>query len=198
MVIATQVDRILPNIHRWSQYSPEHRVELTSHAVLGPAGLVIFDPISVSAEILDWFPTPSAPVAVVLTNGNHSRAAAEWRERFGCPILGPAAVEFEVSGVHRFAPGERPLADWQAVPLPGGAPGETAFLSHAQSLVVFGDAVINLPGRPLGLLPDRYCQAPARLRENLRALVATGFERAIFAHGSPLLENASRQMAQLL
>ena len=197
-MIATRIEKVCPEVHRWSRYSPEHRVELTSHSVLGPSGLVLFDPLPVSAEILDWFPTPSAPIAIALTNGNHGRAAGEWRERFACPVFGPAAVEFDLPGVHRFVPGESPLLDWEPISLPGGAEGETAFFSVPRSLVVFGDAVINLAGRPLELLPDKYCRHPAGLRVGLRSLIARGFDHALFAHGEPLLGNASGQIARLL
>ena len=64
--------------------------------------------------------------------------------------------------------------------------------------MVFGDAVVNLAGRGLEILPDRYCTDPARLRQSLREMLQRPFERALFAHGIPLERSASAQIAALL
>jgi glyoxylase-like metal-dependent hydrolase (beta-lactamase superfamily II) len=80
----------------------------------------------------------------------------------------------------------------------GGGPAETAFRIPALDLVIFGDAVVNLPGRALELLPDKYCADPARLRAGLRQLVASPFARAVFAHGPALVTEASVRVAALL
>jgi len=63
-------------------------------------------------------------------------------------------------------------------------------------LMVFGDAVVNLPGRGLELLPDKYCQNPAQLRVSLKSLPRFG--RAIMSHGEPLMDRASEHIQALL
>jgi len=63
---------------------------------------------------------------------------------------------------------------------------------------VLGDAVVNLKGRGLELLPDKYCTDPKRLRESLRVVVAGGWERMLMAHGEPLGSEAARRLGEVL
>ena len=87
---------------------------------------------------------------------------------------------------------------WTPVPLPGGAPGETAWRLPSLGLVVFGDAVVNLSGRELELLPDKYCIDPKVLRRSLAGLLEEPLAIALFAHGEPLMEGASERIRGLL
>jgi len=189
MVVRT----IFPGVREWSFHSPEHKVELTAHAVEAGDGSIVVDPIGDPAA---W--TGGSPVSIVLTNGNHERAAAGWGRRFKCPVWIPGGFESPLDGARRFGPGESPVGGWETVALDGGGPGETAFRIPALDLVVFGDALVNLPGHGLGILPDKYCGDPARLRDALRRLVARPFSRAVFAHGAPLPADASVRIAALL
>lgn len=199
---ACSVETVLPGVLRWSAYSPAHKVELTSHAVAIGAGTgLVFDPIPLTAEIWDWFPPAGPPLGIVLTNDNHERDAAAWRALFPIPVWAPPEFTATPPGLQKWNTGpnpQSPYQDWDIVPLPGGAPGESAWSCAARSLVVFGDAVVNLDGRALELLPDKYCTDPGRLRESLRELVKRGFENALFAHGRPLIGSASRRIAALL
>lgn len=199
---ACSVETVLPGVLRWSAYSPAHKVELTSHAVAIGAGTgLVFDPIPLTAEIWDWFPPAGPPLGIVLTNDNHERDAAAWRALFPVPVWAPPEFTATPPGLQKWNTGpnpQSPYQDWDIVPLPGGAPGESAWTCAARSLVVFGDAVVNLDGRALELLPDKYCTDPGRLRESLRELVKRGFENALFAHGRPLIGSASRRIAALL
>lgn len=182
---------------RWSVFSPAHKVELMSHAVKGADGqYLVFDPIPLGESGWSRWPLAGRVATIVLTNGNHERAAAVWRSRLGCPVIGPAGVAWEMEGILT-APAELP-GGWRAVPLPGGAPGETAWRLDSSGLVVFGDAVVNLAGRGLELLPAKYCTDPAELRKSLESLTREGFERALFAHGDPIGERACQRIRGLV
>jgi len=198
MMTAPTLQHVWPGVFRWAVFSPEHRVELASHAVQGPSGLVVFDPIALADEALDRLCAAGQPVAIVLTNANHGRDAAAWRTRYGCEIYGPPEGESGIVGARCFGGKPCPLPSWEAIPLPGGAPGETAFLLPVHSLVVLGDAVVNLPQRGLELLPDKYCTAPGLLRIGLRKLVDRTFARAVMAHGEPIPADAARRISELL
>lgn len=195
---ADRLEEISPGIFRWAAFSPFHRVELTSHAVLADGGLLVFDPIPLAAESQSRLNAFAGPHALVLTNGNHLRASPAWSARLGArvwsrtPDLFP--TDLDIGHWSLIAP--PPFASWVAHALPGGAPGETAFLHAGLSLAVFGDAVVNLPGRTLELLPDQYCTDPRQLRRSLHGLPT--FERALFAHGQPLHAGASDRIAALL
>lgn len=195
---ADRLEEISPGIFRWAAFSPFHRVELTSHSVLADGGLLVFDPIPLASEPQSRLNAFAGLPAIVLTNGNHFRASQAWSARLGArvwsqtPDLFPADLDI----VHWSLIHSLPFGGWIALPLPGGAPGETAFLNAGLALAVFGDAVVNLPGRSLELLPDQYCTDPRQLRLSLKGLPP--FERAIFAHGQPLHAGASDRIAALL
>lgn len=195
---ASLISEILPGVHRWSAFSLEHKVELTSHSVWDGRSLLVFDPIPFTAEVSDGFPTHWAPDAVVLTNENHERDAVRWRESCRLAIWAAPEVQLSLSGVRRWDPTRPPFAGWEIVPLPGGAGGETAWFHAEKSMVVFGDAVVNLPGRGLEVLPAKYCRDQPMLRAALRNLVQRPFENAVFAHGEPLLGAASARIAAML
>lgn len=202
--VATSVTTVLPGVLRWAVYSPAHKVELCSHAVRLPNSRgtgIVFDPIPLTPEIWDWFPPEGPPEALILTNENHERDTTAWRDLFPVPVWASADATLVLHGVHRWRPlrpAPAPIPGWTLIPLPGGAPGETAWHCPAQSLVVFGDAVVNLEGRGLELLPDKYCTDPAQLRESLRSLRGIPFEHALFAHGTPLIGSAAARIAGLL
>lgn len=198
MVSATRVEAIAPGIYRWAAHSPQHRVELTSHGVWHKHEFHIFDPIPVTTEALHSFP-PVTPSSIILTNGNHERAAAGWRERFGIPVYTRMPELLGHSWIRRLVPGAWPLVDWSILDLSGGAEGETAFVLGAASLAVFGDAVVNLADRQLELLPDKYCSDPPRLRKALTAMLSNCcFENALVAHGAELIGEADARIRRLL
>jgi glyoxylase-like metal-dependent hydrolase (beta-lactamase superfamily II) len=197
MVPVVRCEQWQPSIWRWWGFSPDHKVELMSHAVRGPGGAwVVFDPIPMDPDPLRAWGAGRRVEAILLTNGNHERAAAAWRPVWDCPVLGPAGVSWEMEGIR--SDQEVLPEGWQPFRLEGGAPGETAWWLPSKALMVFGDAVVNLSGRGLELLPDKYCQDPRRLRESLRSLVSIPFESALFAHGDPIPQHASVHIGELL
>lgn len=200
MIVAESVTEVFPGVWEWEVYSPEHRVELTSHAVRGPAGWLVFDPIPLREDLRDRMLAGGAVAGVVMTNGNHVRAVREWSGRMRWPVWGRAGVDYEGVGVQPLdpGPGTGPWAGWTLVDLPGGAPGETAFLHAGLDLAVVGDAVVNLPGRSLELLPDKYCTDPGRLRESVGRLATMGFRRLVVAHGRSLAERAAERVRGLV
>jgi glyoxylase-like metal-dependent hydrolase (beta-lactamase superfamily II) len=181
----------LPGVVRWTVFSPGHKVDLASHAIRTGERWTIFDPIPVRFAIAPPWDVDASPLEIVITNANHERAIGAWRRtaRVWAPpgVSAPGAVNLTADNA---PPG------WRAFPLDGGAPGETALHDASRNMMVFGDAVVNLAGRALELLPERYCTNPAGLRKSLSTLPR--FDVALFAHGDPLVGNASDRMRALL
>lgn len=188
----------LADVGCWFTYSPKHRVELTSHVVAINGGWWIFDPIPLTPPQVDAWLNRYPVHGIILTNANHQRAAGGWQRRCQCPIFVPPGLPSGMPGELEIPDGEFAGTGLEILPLDGGAPGERAFLIPALSLVVFGDAVVNLPGRTLEILPDRYATDPGKLRQRLTSLAAKPFERALFAHGRPLLQSAQEHINALL
>jgi glyoxylase-like metal-dependent hydrolase (beta-lactamase superfamily II) len=193
MIPSDAVREVLPGVFRWEAFSPDHRVELTSHEVRDGLRGILFDPIPLPDGAIASYRVPDA---MVLTNENHDRDAKAWRTRWNLEVWAAPEAGLTLPEVRRWNSAIPPFSGWELIPLPGAPGGETAFHLPARSLVVFGDAVVNLPGRSLEILPDKYCRDPARLRESLRRLPA--FEHALFAHGEPLLGGADVRIAALL
>jgi glyoxylase-like metal-dependent hydrolase (beta-lactamase superfamily II) len=189
----------MPGVWRWWAFSPEHRVELMSHAVrCSDASWVVFDPIPIEPRTGGLPGDVLSPKSIVLTNGNHLRDTLRWLARFPSALWIPPGIEEPVPGALRLTDGASPDPAWTVEPLAGGGPGELALRIPERDLVVFGDAVVHLAGRPLELLPDKYCSNPADLRRALRQLLTRPFARALFAHGDPMASLASDRIATLL
>lgn len=189
---------LFPGVFRWAAFSPEHKVELTSHAVLLDGRLFIFDPIPLAESAVAILLAAAPPAAIVLTNDNHERAAAAWRRLTGVPVWAAPDAVLELPEVSRLPLAAASWEGWRLHDLAGGAGGETALRSAALDLVVAGDALVNLPGRSLELLPAKYCRDQAALCARLRSLADEPFSRLVMAHGGPLAERASEQVRALV
>jgi hypothetical protein len=197
MLIADKMEEFMSGVIRWEVFSAEHKVELTSHAVVAQGRLFGFDPMPLSGGLFDELKR-RGPAAIVLTNENHERAAALGRERWQVPVWAAPGATLLLHDVERFLPEQTEWEGWRLHWMEGGAGGELAFRFAGLSLVVFGDAIVNLPKRGLELLPEKYCRNQRLLRQNLRNLLQEPFERALMAHGQPILESASTKIANLL
>ncbi len=191
----------------WQEYDAASKVDLhaTTVAVAG-SGLFFVDPIplrpaAMSALLAQTADTP--PAGVLLTNGNHARAAAEFARRFGVPLCATAAAA-ETAGVEAgigipAAGGAVFDGAFEAVPLPGAVAGEMAFYRpDGGGLAVVGDALIHLESHGFAILPDKYCENPKELRRSLARLAERKFSTLTFAHGEPLLGQADQRLRELL
>ena len=198
MQLATAIEEVLPGIFRWEQYSPEHKVELTSHAIIQEGRIFVFDPIPLASAAMALLVERASMTAIVLTNENHQRDAVSWRNQCNVPIWAAAEAMLPWPDVRRFQRSETEWQGWKVQWLDGAAGGEVALRWDRESVVVCGDAIVNLPGRGLELLPEKYCRNQTQLKQSLRILAACPFERLLMAHGRPVLAEASQCVGRLL
>jgi hypothetical protein len=198
VVRAEEFQTVRPGLFYWQAYDSSVKTDLSCCACQTSAGLVFIDPIpldkSAEAEILGFAP----PRAIILTSGNHARAAEDFRRRFSIPIYAEAsaAAEFSFSVDHHVADDEAILEGFSVVTLPGAAAGEIAL--YRAGAVHLGDALIHIPPPGFAVLPDKYCSDARELRRSLGKLLRFPFELLTFAHGLPLVTDARRRLAQLL
>ncbi len=194
MTTATEIQRVSPILWSWNAYEPAVKCELTSHAVKTPEGLILIDPIGLA----DPEAFGETPAAILVTNAHHARAALWWQERSGARIVAPAAAlaELEIAPDVTLQDGEIAPGGFRVVALPGGAPGEAAYVGHG--LCGVGDALIHLPSHGFALLPAKYCADAASLPNAVRKLLSYDFHILTFAHGAPLVDRARERLAQLL
>ena len=187
----------------WQAYDATSRVDLHASAVAVDERLFFIDPIPLADAALAELTADATPAGIVLTNANHARAAELFRRRFGLPVcIHPeAAAEIGLTADAMLDAGGGPVfgGAFEAVPLPGAAPGEIALYQPDHGgLLVFGDAVINLPSPGFAVLPDKYCADPKLLRRSLAALLERPFDRMIFAHGDPMMADARKRLTTML
>lgn len=196
---AAEIQQVTPDVIYWGAYSPEMKSDLSSCAVRGSAGWVLIDPVALTEAAWGELLELTAPVAVVLTNGNHARDAAAARSRLNIPILAHAAAhaELEVTPDGVLEEGHAVAGDLEVMEIAGAGHGEVVLHAAGRSIHV-GDAVINLESYGFTLLPDKYCQNPITMRDSLRRLLPLEFSLATFAHGLPIVTGASQQFSRLL
>ncbi len=182
----------------WEVFSPVHKVLLTSSAIASRGRLVVFDPIPLAEEALRALEALGRPVAVVLTNENHARSALGFQRRWSVPIVAGAGGRFDDGSVQGLAEGLRWFGGLQVIDLSGGAGGELAFFNHELRTLVVGDAIFNLPGHGLDILPARYCTDRPSLAGRLGTLLELEFDLLLMAHGEPISDEPRARLRGLL
>ena len=222
-------------LFEWSAYNSAAKIDLHAHALVLPETgqgapgrnprVVFLDPIALRPAALEELlhaaggdgNGAATPAAVLVTNGNHARAADDFRRQFRVPVFaaGEARAALREDGLEideefpaaaaagaADAKGSPFVGDaLRAIPLPGFAHGETAiFAPHDGGTLLIGDALIYLaPPYDFVPLPKKYCTAPKITADSLRRLLdLPPFSRMTFAHGNPLLSGAHARLAALL
>jgi len=199
MVASDEILHISKYFSAWQAYDLKVKCDLTSGAVQVGGKLVLIDPIPLVQEARDELVAMATPALIVLTNGNHARAAEEYRTRFHIPIAAhPDAVqELGLTPDQFLADGDRLLDALTVLALPGAGPGEVAL--HTDSgILCFGDALIHFEPHGLAILPDKYCADAKLLRTSLRKRLPRDVRVLTFAHGLPLLIAARTRLEDLL
>jgi hypothetical protein len=185
----------------WQGYEPSVKTDLCSCAVQSGADLYFIDPIPLAEDPLAELISVRRPAGIILTNGNHERAAAEYRKKFSIPVFAHADArgEFETEIDHWIQDGMQVAAGLTAVQLPGAAKGEIAIHSGINGgVALMGDALINIEPYGFSPLPDKYCIDAKLMKQSLRKLLQFSFEAMTFAHGLPVVSGAKKRLEQLL
>ena len=184
----------------WSVYEPSVKCEIGCTAIKAGSGWVVIDPVPLSEAAWDELLEEAPLRAILLTNGNHPRDAANLASRHKVPICTAPETRRDIAELLpevALLPGEL-LYGIRAIPIPGATPGETAFYSNT-GVLVLGDAVINTSTeRGLELLPEKYCTDAKQNRESLRQLLTLDFKILTLAHGAPVVDRAREKLAALL
>jgi glyoxylase-like metal-dependent hydrolase (beta-lactamase superfamily II) len=188
---------VRPGLFHWQGYEPAVKCDCSSTAIVTSAGLIFIDPIPLIEGALTELggESFSAPAAVVLTSGNHQRESLALAKRFGIPIFAPEDAGDDIVADQRFRSGD-PVAGMKSIALPGFGPGETAFIY--EGALIFGDALINLEPEGLRPLPEKYREDKKQSLRSLADLKNLKPQALLFAHGNPIVKDASGSLATLL
>jgi hypothetical protein len=189
-----EYDQVADDLFVWQGYNPDCKTDCSSAAVRTPEGIVLIDPVRLEEQAIERMVGHDKIAAVLLTSGNHWRGTSYEKERLDIPVYAPEGARGEVEADRWVKDGEILFGKIKAIGLPGGGPGETAYL--IPGALILGDAMVNLG--ELSILPDKYCENPRLLRESLQALTALNFDIVCFAHGLPIVEGAGKAVRDKL
>jgi glyoxylase-like metal-dependent hydrolase (beta-lactamase superfamily II) len=197
---ADEFQTLSDTLYHWSVYEPAVKCEIGCSALKLPSGWVVVDPVPLAAPAWKELLALAPLRAILLTNGNHVRDAAELRQQNAVPIVTAIDTRRDITELKAditLLPNEL-LYGVTAIALPGATPGETAFFSNT-GVMLLGDAVINTSTeRGLELLPDKYCSDAKQNRASLRNLLQFDFHTLTFAHGAPVTTHAKQKLSALL
>jgi hypothetical protein len=195
---ATEFQIVAPGLFHWQAYEPAVKCDLSACALVTPDGLLFVDPTPLADPALEKIAAEASLLAILLTNGNHERAADEYRRRFKIPVCATAVAASEMSiTVDRIlVEGEMAPGGMKVVGVPSAGAGEVALIGHGVACI--GDALINLDGHGFTLLPAKYCVDAGLLLNDLRKLLSYDFRILTLAHGTPLTERPRQRLETLL
>jgi glyoxylase-like metal-dependent hydrolase (beta-lactamase superfamily II) len=191
---------IVPDVQIWSVFAQDKGYTFNGYAIVTEAGTVVIDPPEPAEDGWGAIDLLEPFAGVWLTNRNHSRAAAAFRERYGATVYAheadagrlEAGVDETVRG------GERLPGDIELVHVPGKSPGEIAFhLPRSRALVV-GDVVIGVPAGALSTYPDKVIEDRDELMRSAAHLLEYEFDALLLCDGEPITSGAKQKLREFV
>ena len=185
----------------WQRYDRSVKADLFSTAILTPKGTCLIDPTPLEPAAIKNLQSRGPIVAIAVTNQNHWRASADLAARLQVEIFAhqEARLPEQAQTFVAVSDNQQIIGDLRVITIEGAAPGEIAIASDiARGLLVIGDALINFEPYGFTFLPPKYCSDNRRMKKSLRRLLDVEAQQIFFAHGSPILSNATARLQGLL
>ena len=97
------------------------------------------------------------------------------------------------------AGGSKICPELEVIAIEGAVAGEIALYDPLKGgTLIVGDALINFDPQGLAVLPGKYCRNERQLRQSLWERLTRPVERILFAHGIPILSEATARLRLLL
>jgi glyoxylase-like metal-dependent hydrolase (beta-lactamase superfamily II) len=192
--------QIAPDVQTWSVFSPEKGYAFNGYAVSTEDGTVLIDPPDPGGDGWDTVDLLEPFAGLWLTNRNHSRAAAAFRERYGLAVWAHEAdAERLEAGADRTVRGGETIAgEIEVVRAPGKSPGEIAFhLPRSRALVV-GDLVIGVPSGELSTYPDAVIDDKEELLRSAARLLEYDFDALLLCDGEPFASGGKERLREFV
>jgi glyoxylase-like metal-dependent hydrolase (beta-lactamase superfamily II) len=201
MTPATNLKQITKNLYGWSSLHAQWKIDFDSYALKTPDGVVFIDPMKPAPEVIEKLDALGEPLAVFLTNADHDRDADWFRKRYEIQIYAheKAKADCDTKIDVLVLDDEKLPGGLKVIPLPGTAGGSIAFHTRQSGgIVLIGDALLNIPGKGLALLPAQYLEDKKQALQSLCRLLDLSFRVATFAHGDPLVGDAKKEITKFL
>ncbi len=191
----------LDGVWMWSSWQDDRAMAFNSYFIAREDGNIAVDPLPPSPATLAEMERLGGVRTIVLTNRDHRRDAAAFRERFGAQVIASAreAGLFDVPIDATVRDGEEVFPGAIAVAIEHGkTPGEIAIYLPRSETAIVGDAIIGSPAGSLSFLADEKIGDPVALALSLRRLWARRLRALLLCDGQPLFCGADDALATLL
>ena len=187
---------VAPDIQTWSVHSSDKGYDFNGFAISTAQGTVLVDPPDPLPDGWQTVDFMEPFVGVYVTNRNHSRAAADFRERYGLAVhvheadagLVEAGADVTLRG------GERIGEEVEVVHVPGKSPGEIAFWVERSRAMIVGDVVIGVPPGELSTYPDAVIDDREALMRSAERLLEYDFDALLLCDGQCLPEGGKAKL----
>lgn len=190
-----------PDLFAWSHFDEARDIDFNSVAWIRAGGNVLIDPLPMSEHERSHLDKLGGAAIVIVTNSDHTRAAAELASALGAMLYGPGAerVGFPIACERWLADGDEAVPGLLALEMNGGkTPGELALVLEDTTLIT-GDLVRGQIAGRLNLLPDSKLSDRAQAVASVRRVVAghPRIETVLVGDGWSVFGNGARALAAL-
>lgn len=198
--LTNRMREIVHDVQTWSVFSPEKGYAFNGYAITTEGGTVLIDPPEPVEEGWNAVDLLEPFAGVWITNRNHSRAAAAFRERYGIEVVAHEADADRLeAGADRTARGgERLPGEIELIHVPGKSPGEIAFHVPRSRALVVGDVVIGVPEGELSTYPDEVIDDREELQRSTVRLLEYDFDALLLCDGEPLTEGGKEKLREFV
>jgi len=191
---------IVPDVQMWSVFQPDKGYAFNGFAVATEDGTILIDPPEPTED--GWGAVDLlAPFAGVwITNRNHSRAAAAFRDRYGVTVHAHEADagRLEAGADQTVRGDERLPGDVQLIHVPGKSPGEIAFHVPRSRALIVGDVVIGVPAGELSTYPEKVIDDMEQLHRSAARLLDYDFDALLLCDGEPITKGGKQTLQEFV
>jgi glyoxylase-like metal-dependent hydrolase (beta-lactamase superfamily II) len=196
---------VIEDVWRWSVWNEPRKLWFNGHLLRSGDTAVLVDPVTASADVAEAIELAGARCGqwlCVITNADHSRAAAEVRARFGAQIL-VARGDAERAELVALAPDDTiddgdELAGLRVIRVADlKTPGEVVLHWAARKLLVVGDAAIGRPSGALSMLAPSKFRDAAAAGASVARLAALAVDVVLVGDGDDVLTGGAAALGSV-
>lgn len=189
------------DMYCWSVFNEVRQIDFNGHLWVREGGNVLIDPVPMSAGDLEQFDALGGAKWIVITNRDHEREAAFFKQRTGAEVVAHVAdaelLEVEVDKT--LEDGGKIVAGLRVVHLQHGkSPGEMVLYWSKRGLLLAGDLVVGAPVGKFSLLMDEKLADPPQAAVELRKLLTLDFDAILVGDGHSIMQGARAALLECL
>ena len=192
---------VFDDLFCWSVFSERRQIDFNGHLWVREDGNVLVDPVPMIESDLRQLDDLGGATWIVVTNRDHQREAAAFRERCGAQVVAhPEDVEGIEAQVDRtVGDGEEIAPGLRAVHLRfGKSAGEIALYWPEKRTILASDLVVGAPVGQFSLLMDEVLEDPPAAALEVRKLLALDFDAIVVGDGHSVMRDARERLLECL